>query len=397
MIDRRRPLTWRIAIGIVAATFLAPAQARAQTMRDVLSFLLTNRSVLTGDFERDEAAAAATRDAMTTFLQTELGTLPSSASSAGFTYRLDPTLGASVRSTDSFGPFFTERALTSGADQLYFGLSYSQSVYHDIDGRGLRDGTLVSTASKLRSEPQFFDIETLTLKLRTDTVTLQANYGATDRLDIGAVLPLIRLTMSGERVDTYRGVRNVQATASGSATGPGDGIVRAKYNLVRRAGSGLSIAGDLRVPTGSTERLLGTGEFTLAPRVIASAETGRAGVHGNLGFVVGGESNEVDFNAAAALAVTPRLTFVIEGLGRRLASVGRLTQLTVPHPRLIDVDTVRLTASDEATFRMVAVGGLKWNIFSTWTLSANVLRPLTDAGLNSRWTPTVSLDRSFEP
>jgi hypothetical protein len=376
---------------------LAPSTAQAQTMRDVLSFLLTNRSVLTGDFERDEAAAAATRDAVIALLQSELGTLPSSSSSAGFTYRLDPSLGASVRSSDSFGPFFAERALTSGAAQAYVGLSYSQSIYREIDGQSLRDGTLVSTASKLRSETQFFDIETLTLNLRTDSVTLQANYGVTDRLDIGAALPFIRLSLNGQRVDNYRGTRNVQATASGTATGPGDTIVRGKYNILRRGGHGVALGAEMRLPTGSTNRLLGTGDFTVAPRLIVSAENDRAGMHANVGYVAGGVSNEVNFNAAGAVAVTPRLTIVAEGVGRRLASVGRLTQVTVPHPRLIDVDTVRLTASDEATFRMVAVGGVKWNFFSTWTLSANVLRPLTNAGLNARWTPTISLDRSFEP
>ena len=63
-----------------------PAPAAAQSVSDVLSFLLTNRGVQTGDFERD-VAAAATRDTVTTLLGAELATLPPSLSSAGFTYR----------------------------------------------------------------------------------------------------------------------------------------------------------------------------------------------------------------------------------------------------------------------------------------------------------------------
>lgn len=386
------------AVASLAILMLLRSEAaQAQSMRDVLSFLLTNRSVQTGDFERDEAAAAATRDAITALLQAELGTLPTASSSAGFAYRLDPTLGASIRSSDSFGPFFTERALTSGSEQAYAGVSYSQSVYRDIDGRRLRDGTLVSTAGRLHTETQFFDVETLTLNLRTDTVTVQASYGVTDRLDIGAALPLVRLSVDGERVDSYRGTRTVQATASGSASGLGDAIVRAKYNVWREDGAGLAVVGETRLPTGSTRNLLGTGDFVFTPRLIGSLEGDHAAVHLNLGYAFGGASRELDVGGAATYAVTPRLTLVAEGLGRRLASAGRLIEVVVPHPRLADVDTLRLTSTNETTTRVVAVGGLKWNLWSTWTLSANVLRPVTTAGLNARWTPSVTLDRSFAP
>jgi hypothetical protein len=61
----------------------------------------------------------------------------------------------------------------------------------------------------------------------------------------------------------------------------------------------------------------------------------------------------------------------------------------------VDIDTVRLTSTTESTDRLLAVAGLKWNFRSTWLLSANVLRPLTTAGLNTDWTPTVTLEHSF--
>jgi hypothetical protein len=32
---------------------------------------------------------------------------------------------------------------------------------------------------------------------------------------------------------------------------------------------------------------------------------------------------------------------------------------------------------------------------STWLFTANVLRPLTDVGLNATWIPTVTFDYSF--
>jgi hypothetical protein len=374
----------------------APApSASAQTLDEVLTFLLTNRSIPTDDFLRDEQAAAATAGAVSAFLVTELGTLPISTSAGGFTYRLDPALGASVRSSDSFGPFFTERSLTAGTNQIAFGLGYQRASFQKIDGRALRDGTLVATASKLHGETQFFDVETLTLRIHTDTVTVSANLGVTDRLDVGAALPLVRIALEGQRVDNYRGRLSTQATASGTASGPGDLILRAKYNALRHAASGLSLGVEARLPTGDEQNLLGTGQTTVIPRAIASLEGVRGGVHGNVGYAFGGFSEALDYSGAITFAASPRLTLVGEMAGRRLASIGRLTQTVAPHPSLVGIDTVRLTTTNEPTARLVAAAGVKWNFRSTWLLSANVFRPLTEAGLTTRWTPTITVDHSF--
>jgi hypothetical protein len=75
--------------------------------------------------------------------------------------------------------------------------------------------------------------------------------------------------------------------------------------------------------------------------------------------------------------------------------VGRLTETTLPHPRLAGVDTIRLTSSEQSANRLVAVAGLKWNVASTWLLTANVLRPLTDVGLNAEWVPSITFDYWF--
>src|SRR5712692_9442937 len=76
--------------------------AGQQSVTDVLSFLLTNRSIQTKDFQQDEQAAAATRDTISALLLIELATLPISSSASGFTYRLNPALGTFERSSDSF-------------------------------------------------------------------------------------------------------------------------------------------------------------------------------------------------------------------------------------------------------------------------------------------------------
>src|SRR5215471_12178013 len=109
-------LSRSVRIAFLTGVFLGVAvpAAAQQKISDALSFLLTNRSVATGDSTRDEQAAVSTRDTIIRFLQTEIATLPVSSPAGAFTYRLDPALGTDVRSSPSFGPFFIQRSLTVG-------------------------------------------------------------------------------------------------------------------------------------------------------------------------------------------------------------------------------------------------------------------------------------------
>jgi hypothetical protein len=379
----------------LAVLLFAPSPARAQQpLVEVLSFLLTNRSIATGDFVRDEQAAARMRDAFVEFLQAELTNVPMTSPASGFTYRLDQTIGASVRSTSSFGPFFTERSLTGGR-QVSFGLGFSRADFEDIDGRNLRSGTLIATASQLQGEAVPFDAETLTLRLRTSTVTVTGLVGLTDRLDVSAAVPVIRIDLSGQRIDTYRGTALLQSSALAHATGVGDVVVRAKYNVFRVGGGGVAIGGDVRLPTGDARNLLGTGSRLVTPRVIASLERDRLGAHGQLGYGFGGTSDELTFSGAVTMAASPRVTLIGEILGRRLGEGGRLSEVVEPHPTLGGVETIRLSSTPLATTRVVAVGGIRWNVASRWLLNANVLRPMTTPGLNARWIARVTLDYSL--
>jgi hypothetical protein len=389
-----RPTALLLAVCLLWTGAAVPASAQ-QSVTDVLTFLLTNRSIPTGDFVRDEQAAVETRDVLARFLSLELATLPVSSSAGGFTYRLDPGLGMAVRSSDSFGPFFTERSLTTGRHQTSIGVGYRSTSFGNIDGRNLRDGTLVSTASVLRGDPAPFDIETVSLRIRTDTVTLTGTYGVSDRFDVGAAIPFVRVNLQGQRVDTYRGRELVQATGSAATSGLGDVVARAKYNVFRDGGSGLAVAGEARLPTGSEEDLLGTGRTSLTPRVIGSYEHDRVGVHGELGYTFREVSNTLGYAVAVTVVAVPRLTIVGELSGLRLEGLGRLAETTQPHPTLVGVDTIRLTGVEQTTDRILAVAGVKWNIMDTWLLTANVRRPLTVVGLNAGWVPTVTLDYSF--
>lgn len=390
----------RVRAVMIAAFCLVLAWSRStsaqESVTDVLSFLLTNRSIATGDVVRDEQAATAVRDTLSNFLLLELATLPTASSSTGFAYRVDRELGgAVVRSSDNFGPFFVERSLTTGMRSAAVHMAYQEMAFDRIDGRPLADGSLLATAARFRGDLEPFDRETLSLRLRTRTVTLSTNIGLTDRLDIAAALPLVRLTLRGERVDTVRGVQSLQATVAADTSGIGDLVLRAKYNVVRRRGSGLAIGAEGTLPTGAAENLLGAGEASLMPKAVVSLERERLGVHGEVGYSFGGLSRELDYGGAVTWVGGPRVTFVGEMLGRRLESIGRLTELVGPHPRLAAVETIRLTGVAEPTHRLMAVGGVKWNVAGTWLLTASVLRPLTSAGLTATVIPLVVAEYSF--
>jgi Putative MetA-pathway of phenol degradation len=394
---RRSHLRRRVSIGIMCATMIAASQRStdAQTIGGILSFLLTNRSIPTGNLVQDQQAAAETRDTISSLLLLELATPPVSSSPGGFTYRLNPSLGTIERSSDSFGPFFIERSLTAGAHRAAFGLTFQNANFDTIDGRNLRNGTLIATATKFDNQSQPFDAETLTLRIRASTLTAVANYGVSDQLDVGVAVPFVNLSLSGQRIDTYHGQPSLQAAASATTFGFGDIDVRAKYNLLRRGGSGFAVGSDVRLPTGNDQNLLGAGKAAAKPYLVGSIDEGRMAWHGSLGYTFGGLSREVDYGGAMTVAGTSRFTLVGELAGRYVAKLGTLTDITEPNPQIPGVDTVRLASTGLATDSLTAIAGFKWNPAATWLLSANVVRPLTTTGLNASWTPSVTLEYSF--
>jgi hypothetical protein len=394
VIRAAKSLSRRLILTLVAC-MLPVAAAAQQPVQDILSFLVTNQSIPTGDFSKDREAAEAARDTIARSLLATLATLPIGSSSGGFTYRFNPDLGIVERTSESFGPLFLERSLTTGRGEASFGVTYQFAQFNTLDGHGLREGTLVTTANRFRDEPEPFDVEALSLRMRTNTFTLFGSLGLTDRFDLGFALPIVALWLDGERVNTYRGDSLLQAQGSAFVTGPADTAVRAKFSLVERHGSGLAAGAEVRLPTGDSESLLGAGRTALRMLVAGSVEEGRAGAHFNAGYSIGGISRELSYGGAIAVAATPFLTFSGEFLARRVESIGRITQVTAPHPTILGVDTVRLASAPGAVNIVLAVGGFKWNAGGNWLVSGTVLVPMSDTGLQARFTPGLVVDYSF--
>lgn len=389
-----------VALLLLTSGLATPAAAQQtgaaqQTVVDIIDFLVTNQGVQTGDFERDRAAGEVARDTITRALLVDLTSVPLASSSSGFLYRMNPQLGTMERATESFGAFFVERALTTGAGQASFGISASSSAFNRLGDLHLRDGSLITVANQFSDELEAFDTEALILRVRSSTLTAFGSLGITDRFEIGAALPLVQLTIDGERRNVYRGTPSLQAAGEASASGIGDVALRAKYNLIATGSGAFAAAAEVRLPTGDEANLLGAGATAYRFLGIGSFESGRLTLHGNGGVVFGGASNEVNAAGAAAFAVRPRVTLSGELLVRRVAELSSISLSGDPHPTIEGVETFRLTAGESGTTLATVVAGAKWNVSDTLVVGGHVSIPLVRRGLTSPITPTLALEYSW--
>ena len=380
-----------------AAVLVAAGTAYGQqTVGDVLTFLVTNRGeITTGIPQFDQAAAQATSATISRALLASVATLPVTSSSGAFVYRLNPELGTVERATASFGPFFIERASTAGRGEASFALTFQHLHFSSLDGHDLRDGTFVTLANKFKDETTSYDENRLSMNIDASVATFYGNIGVTDYLEVGFAVPMISLQLDGSRADVYYGRPFTQASASASAVGLADMVLRTKYTVFADHGSGVAAAVDVRLPTGKEENLLGTGTTSVKLTGIGSMESGNAALHLNAGYTLGGLAREFSYGGAVAVAATNHLTVSGELLGRWIDGIGHIVPSAAPMPGLVGVETIRLLPDNSSLNIVSVIPGVKWNVSQTWILVANVGVPLTNAGLTTRFTPFVGVDYSF--
>jgi len=389
-----RPLT--LAPLVVFVALLLGGSASAQgTVNDVVGFLVTNQAVPTGDFQKDRAAADAARDAIAKSLLVDLTSMPLATASSGFLYRLNPQLGTVERATESFGGFFVERALTPGNGHASFGVSTSTTSFDQLDGRNLHDGALVTIANQFRDEAAPFDTESLVLHLRSSTMTMFGSVGIGNRIEVGAAVPFVQLNLDGQRVNVYRGSTLIQASGTASASGLADIALRGKVNVAASRAGGVAIAGEVRLPTGDAENLLGTGKTSFRIMGIGSLEHGPVAVHGNASALTGGISSEYDFGGALSVAVHPRVTVSGETLLRHITELHGLDLVAAPHPTLIGVETFRISPTAGAETLADVIAGVKWNLGRTAVIGGHLNWSLTQGGLTAPLTPTLAFEYAF--
>jgi hypothetical protein len=402
-------------------------------------------------------------------LATQLSTFPLASSSGGFTYSISEG-GDVVPTSTTFGPSFAERAVTIGRSKLNFGYTFQHTSYSSFEGAEFDSGALgfvsqhnnccpapgnpAATTDFLPEFERDLLLSRLVMTLDTNTTAFFANYGVTNRFDIGVAVPIVNVGMdasvTGQIVRTatannpsihnFDGVSSSTKTVSenASATGLGDILLRAKYNLFRGTTTSFAAALDLRLPTGDSDNLLGTGATRTQILGIASGEYGRFSPHVNFGYTFSNgtgssELADVDdpvaqFGAAAAgrvdqdpldlsipdevnyivgfnVAVHPKVTLGFDMRGRTVRDIARFLVTDVTYPnRGPGTPGAPFVAEDEFALeeptrgnlnQMLGVIGGKINIAGTFLLNVTVLIPMSDDGLKPKPTPVIGFDYVF--
>jgi hypothetical protein len=423
--------------------FPATSHAQGRPLSEILTSLYTTQNplILTNNSHAAHFASAST----TSFADTaavlnknisyQLSSFPLGSSSGGFTFTLDPALGTLSRTTDSFGPLFAERALTSGRGKLTLGSSYVHSTYDKFEGKDLDGGEIHTTLQHVdiptinqHFEGDLIDAAFL-LTLKTDTFAMFANYGVTDRLVVGVVVPLQRVEMnaqidltilniatSGDAVPPHvfaNGTLHDTRIDSGDASGIGDVVLRGKLGLAQGDWGGFAAGVDVRLPTGDAADLLGTGSTQVKGFLIASGRKSRFSPHVNVGYTFTGDSDtfgplpdEINYAAGFDAALSSRLTFNADLVGRALLDAERLVDADVTYTYRTASDPIstqrtvtrtEIVASEQGTLNLLLGSvGLKFNPGSRLLLSGNLLISLSkDNGLQDMLTPVFAIDYNF--
>ena len=368
----------------------------------------------------------------------QLSTFPLGSSSSGFTYDFDPELGVFNRSTETFGPVFAERALTAGKGKFSFGVTQLAATYDSFEGQDLGEGDIkLYLLHQDLAAPGHLDPATwfegdiiesaLTIDLENDTTVLYANYGVTDRLDIGVAVPYVRLDMTAridatiERLATAADPFEVHVfpgdgdltesfVESGSAEGIGDMVVRAKYNFYRGTGVNAAVATDLRLPTGDTDDLLGSGATQVklfgivgyaGKRFSPRASWGYTFSSGGADFM-GELPDEISYTAGFDAGLHSRVTLTADFVGRTLLDADRLvleeqTFQAVGRTDPTVHETTHLSPTIVTGNLNVLLGsvGLKVNPVGRLLLVGNVLLAIGEGGLQDDVTPVLGIEYSF--
>jgi hypothetical protein len=381
-----------------------------------------------------QTAAQQTLAQLNRGLASQLSTFPLGSSSGGFTYSFDPTLGVFTRRSESFGPTFAERAITAGKGKVNVGLSYLKANFDSFEGQKLKDGDI--SLFLTHTDPggdgpttPFYEGDIiqarLFLDIKSETVAFVANYGLTDRLDVGLAVPYVRLDFSariraaveplatsGESFTFHvfpDGTTQHDYVQAGSAEGIGDVVFRTKYVFVKRDAGGLAAGLDLRLPTGDERNLLGSGATQAKVYIIGSATAGRVSPHANLGYTFskggaitsGNIPDELNYTVGADAALGHRVTLNADLIGRTLQNSERLTgqqrefHFVRSNGALGTAVRTEFTSQSGDLNVILGSAGLKFNPFGNLLVSGNVLFSTARRGLQAKLSPVIAVDYSF--
>jgi len=424
-------------------------------------FVSPNSGNHEGHFNNNLFATSSLVTVMTS-IASQATTYPIGSSSGGFTY-VRNAQGLPVPASETYGPVLAERALTLGKGNLNFGLSVIHASFDDFQGLSLDGGDLdfVLTHFDVNSDgdttiPDFegdvIDTKVFLDLNRTESVFF-FNYGITDRLDLGIVLPFVQvdlestvdvhITRLGTAVDPTGGNQttpfhgfqtafppprctiidelNCREFVDSSESGIGDVILRGKINVYNKNITALAASLDVRLPTGDEEDLLGLGATQAAAQFIGSwnLANDRISPHFNAGYtatfgdytvtLVTGAStlveppDEANLTVGTDFSITERLTLAADLIGRRFFDAG--TAVSVPTVFEFDSDnTVAGIQLDQVVLPQVnpivedidsylAAFGAKIHVGKKILLNASILAPFgSDDGLQDDLSFFIGID-----
>lgn len=365
------------------------------------------------------AGSAAVGETLAQALGIEIATAPLGSSSGGFSFVFDRQTRLDLRTSPTYGPAFSERALTLGMGNVGGGVNYIQRRYDTLEGQDLDavgvfqfDGGSLAVSQSV-----------LALRVRTDTVTAFVQYGVLNNLDVGVVVPYVRVSVEGDSIILGQANETLQRVRLGSSHwGVGDVAIVGKYRFWQSGEAAvvpderhaaLALGATVRLPSGDSDELLGLGSGRVLVSVIGSGAIGRLSPHLNVGYEIWTDALRTprDFQGAGTLSIkdqvqysagleyqqADQLTLLFDVVGRYQRGGGRVgSQPYAFPPNRLDVRGAdALVAVPGGYHSIVLAPGAKWNVYHRALLTATVLVAATESGLVDRATPVVGLDWTF--
>lgn len=408
------------------------AQALRDRLRDLFTFgacgrpLCLDGSVSAANGHGDHfipdliAGNAAVIGFLTDAIALNVASVPIAASSSGVTYKF--VGGLPVKTSESMGPIFAERAQTLGRGRFFVGAHLAGASLETIRGTPL-DHLVLSFTHQDVGTPGLGDpvLENdilqmdLELNVSLTVASFFVTYGLSDRVDLSLAVPLVRTSLQGRShaqvmpfgstaVHFFTGSPEdpglrASAATFGSSTGIGDIAVRVKATLHADQRYAASIMGDFRLPTGDEANLTGAGAFAFRGYAIGSARFGDFSPHVNLGYLLRAGADRNDALLATAgfdQPLGPWATVAVDVVSEwqiaenRLQLPGTVT-FQFPFTRTVEPTNI----PDTRDHRVHGSFGFKFRLSETATLITNALVPVQRGGLQPNVMWTAGLDLNF--
>jgi hypothetical protein len=387
-------------VSVALLTLACASPAWAQKVTTVPD--LTGKQVLEQLANQTTAGVAGSVIALVT--ATEIATAPFGTSSGGFVFKLDPATGLLARTTTSFGPSFVERALTAGEGTVSVGATFSSTNYDKLSDFSLSGLPLGSVTA---ASPLVSGTTTGNLRISSRTVAMSGTVGVTPKLDVGVVVPLISVKVSGtSSFVNGNGVVGRLAETNSVFSGLGDIAAIAKLRLVKFKGpdvpdpGGVAVNVVTRLPTGSRDNLRGLGVARTLGSVVASFGKGPLKPHGSVGFEfwnkplhVGADTmrHQFQYSGGVEIVAAPKLTLLADVLGQKILGAGPVDFGSV-QPVNGATSAQSLLFLDRSINKILFIPGMKVNLKGKMVLSLNALVTMKNNGLHSKITPVAGIN-----